>query len=434
MTISSSLQASVSGLNANATALATISDNIANSSTFGYKRTMTDFHSMVLGTGPNNRYLAGGVITTNEKLISERGLLVGTENPMDIAIDGNGMIPVTDTAAMQAGKTPLPLSLMTTGSFTADSEGYLTSPTGEVLLGWPVDADGTVPSFPRDTASGLEAVNVYSNQYAANPTENIDLAVNLPAAETAADADGEPIDMTIEYFDNLGASQTLTVTYTPTVPATGSSNEWNVTIEDSSSGGAVIGEYTMTFDDATGDGGTLANVATITGNAYDTATGSIELTTASGPVSLNIGGLNDPDGMTQLATSFAPTDLKVDGSPVGSLIGVEIDEAGMVYAYYDTGYSRPIYQVPLADVPNVDGLAPESNGTYRVTDESGAYWLWDAGDGPTGGTIGYAREASTTDINVEMTTLIQTQRNYSSNAKVVQTVDEMLQEVTNLKR
>ena len=60
--------------------------------------------------------------------------------------------------------------------------------------------------------------------------------------------------------------------------------------------------------------------------------------------------------------------------------------------------------------------------------------LWDAGDGPTGGIQGYSREGSNVDVASELTQLIQTQRAYSSNAKVIQTVDEMLQETTNLKR
>ncbi|MEL7416600.1 MAG: flagellar basal body rod C-terminal domain-containing protein, partial [Pseudomonadota bacterium] len=61
-------------------------------------------------------------------------------------------------------------------------------------------------------------------------------------------------------------------------------------------------------------------------------------------------------------------------------------------------------------------------------------YLWDAGDGPTGSTVGFSREQSTTDIAGELTSLIETQRAYSSNAKIIQTVDEMLQETTNIKR
>ena len=85
-------------------------------------------------------------------------------------------------------------------------------------------------------------------------------------------------------------------------------------------------------------------------------------------------------------------------------------------------------------MPSVNGLIAMDNQTYKVSPDSGPFYLWDAGDGPTGQVVGYAREASNTDVAAELTDLIQTQRAYSSNAKVIQTVDEMLQETTNIKR
>ena len=62
MTISSSLSAGVAGLNANATKLASISDNIANSGTYGYKRASTEFANMVITSARGSgTYSAGGV-------------------------------------------------------------------------------------------------------------------------------------------------------------------------------------------------------------------------------------------------------------------------------------------------------------------------------------------------------------------------------------
>ena len=106
----------------------------------------------------------------------------------------------------------------------------------------------------------------------------------------------------------------------------------------------------------------------------------------------------------------------------------------MLRATYDTGFVRTLYQIPLVDVPNLNGLTALNSQTYQVSTTSGSFFLWDAGDGPTGSIAGYAREGSTTDVAAELTDLIQTQRAYSSNAKVIQTVDEMLQETTNIKR
>ena len=101
---------------------------------------------------------------------------------------------------------------------------------------------------------------------------------------------------------------------------------------------------------------------------------------------------------------------------------------------FDTGASRVIYQVPLVDVPNPNGLISMDKQIYMPSPESGSFFLWDAGDGPVGDVVPFAREESSTDVANELTAMIQTQRAYSSNAKVIQTVDEMLQETTNIKR
>lgn len=88
----------------------------------------------------------------------------------------------------------------------------------------------------------------------------------------------------------------------------------------------------------------------------------------------------------------------------------------------------------MADVANPNGMRVFDNQTFGISDESGSMYLWDAGSGPVGSVQGYALEELATDIATELTQLIQTQRAYSSNAKVIQTVDQMLEETTNLKR
>lgn len=435
MTISSSLSAGVAGLNANATRLATISDNIANSATYGYKRASADFESLVIGGGAGaGTYSAGGVRATTQRLIDEHGPLISTSNAMDIAISGRGMLPVTQEAFLNNSGEDTPMLVTTTGSFRTDQDGILKTETGLVLLGWPADADGNVGTYPRDTVTALEPVRVQVNQQSGDPTTRMNLGVNLPAVDTESTASGDPLPLSIEYFGNLGTSESLDVTFTPTVPATGSSNTWTMEIRDSASNGAVIGEYTLTFDDSRANGGTLASVAAISGGAYDPADGALDLTVAGGPMQVTIGKIGDPNGLTQLSDSFAPTSITKDGSPVGNLTSVEIDVNGYVTATYDTGFTRTIYQVPLVDVPNPNGLISHSNQTYQVSPQSGSFFLWDAGSGPTGEVIGFTREGSTTDVAGELTNLIQTQRAYSSNAKVIQTVDEMLQETTNIKR
>jgi flagellar hook protein FlgE len=434
LSISSSMNAGVAGLAAQASHLATISDNIANASTAGYKRMTTDFAAMVLDAGPG-RYTAGGVRAHDLRLVESRGSLTTTSNATDLAIAGRGMLPVT-TASALAGGGERPFYMTPTGSFFPDSAGYLRSASGLVLLGVPVGPDGQPPGFPRTTADGLVPVRIQANEIVGAPTSTMRVAANLPASATEAGSPGRPQELSVTYYDNLGRGRQLLFTFSPVVPAAGDppTNRWTVTVADSAQGGAVIGEYGMAFDDSPGSGGRLAAVTTTSGGPYDPATGTIAVTTASGPVEIDLGRPLQPGGFTQLAADFSPIAMTRDGFPAASLTGVEVDPAGFVVARYDSGDTRRLYQIPVVDVPNPNGLTALDGQTYEASQASGGFILWDAGDGPTGALQGYAREESSVDVAQELTQLIKTQRAYSSNAKVIQTVDEMLQETTNLKR
>ncbi|MFO7758289.1 MAG: flagellar hook-basal body complex protein [Roseovarius sp.] len=433
MTISSSLNAGVSGLNANASRLASISDNIANSSTFGYRRVESNFESLVLSQN-GGKYSAGGVRATTQRLIDEGGSLVTTSNATDLAVRGRGFIPVALASEVRAGNGAPEMLLTSTGSFRTDSEGRLVTESGQVLLGWPAGPDGTIPNFPRDTSDRLEPVQINVNQLTGEPTTEINLGVNLPATETDAGANGTPQQLSVEYFDNLGRSETVGVTFTPNQPAIGSSNQWTMTLTDSAQGGALIGEIIVEFDDARASGGELLSVTGPDSGAYDGTTGRLTVNVDGGPMELNIGRLNTSEGLTQLSNRFAPLSISKDGTPVGSMTSAEVDENGFVRAFFDTGATRVIAQVPLVDMPNPNGMVSLDSQTYRPSLDSGPFFLWDAGDGPTGEIVGFARQESATDVAGELTSMIQTQRAYSSNAKVIQTVNEMLQETTNIIR
>ncbi|MEM5477964.1 flagellar hook-basal body complex protein [Pacificibacter sp. AS14] len=430
MSLSSSLSAGVAGLSANATRLATISDNIANSGTYGYKQAETEFSALVLtGNQGSGVYSAGGVLASTTRLIQESGALVSTSNATDLAISGRGMLPVTTVDSIDNSGDE-PMMMTTTGSFHTDEDGVLKTDSGLVLLGWPADADGSIATYARDTVSDLEPVVINANQTAGDPTTEMNLGVNLPAE----DADGD-YPLSVEYFGNLGTSESLDIVFSP---STTTDNTWTMTMSDSASNDATIGEYTLVFDDTREQGGTLFSVTATTNNpatsSYTSSSGVLSLEVDGGSLDVTIGQLGDTNGLTQLSDSFSPTSIIKDGSPVGNLTSVEVDENGYMTATYDTGFTRTIYQIPIVDVPNYNGLTSLSDQAYQVSPSSGSFFLWDAGDGPTGAVIGYSRESSTTDVASELTDLIQTQRAYSSNAKVIQTVDEMLQETTNIKR
>ena len=195
MTISSSLNAGVAGLSVNASRLAAISDNIANSATFGYKRMEADFHSMVISSNGGS-YSAGGVRVTSQRLIDQRGSLVSTSNPTDLSVRGRGFLPVASASEIAVGNGQLML-LTTTGSFRTDDEGFLRTESNLVLLGWPALPDGSIPPVPRDTSAGLRPVQINVNQFTGDPTTRLSLGVNLPATETASTGTGQSRELSV---------------------------------------------------------------------------------------------------------------------------------------------------------------------------------------------------------------------------------------------
>lgn len=435
MTISSALNAGVQGLSVNAVRLGTISNNIANSDTFGYKRAEAEFTSLVV-EGKSTSYSAGGVRVLTTTDVSAEGSLVTTGNETDISVSGRGFLPVTTIGDL--GEADPNLYLTQTGSFYPDENGTLRTLSGVVLMGWPAQSDGSLGNVSRQSSTDLEPVQIATSQFQSSPTTLMNLGVNLPATgtEVGADVDAE-YEISIGYYDNLGKEQTLTGVFTPVVPASGgASNQWNVVLNDNSTGTPVqVSSFTVTFSDTTADGGSVQSVTTTDGSSvYDDETGNISLTLPSGEVEVTVGAPGSIGALTQFAANFAPGNLSKDGAPIGDLVTVELDELGRLQAVYDTGYRQTLYHIPLADVSNPDGLKAENNQTFTLSQSSGDIYLWNAGAGPVGETIGYSLMESTVDVASELTSLIETQRAYSSNAKIIQAVDEILQETNNIIR
>lgn len=434
MSISSSMNAGVAGLRANATRLATISDNIANSGTYGYRRANTSFHSMVVGSGGAGQgsYAAGGVRTSTTRLVDQGGTLIGTDNATDIALSGRGFLPVTTELGAQLQDGSAPLRLATTGSFRTDAAGLLKDSAGNTLLGVPAGRDGVVAAFPRDSAAALRPVRIDPNEIMFRETSRIDFAVNLPATETLSTATGDTIELSAEFFNTLGLSDRINIELEPTLAVgAGPSNTWTMTVSHPEL--PALPPFTLLFDATPGNAGKLASVTPAPG-AYDPATGEITLMIGGQDVAFFIGGAAHDTGITQRGPTFSPLGMSQDGAGVGNFVGLTIDADGFLEAIYDQGFRRTLYRIPIIDVPNPNGLTSLSSQTFQVSRESGPFFMWDAGTGPVGEFIGFALQESATDVAAELTGLIQTQRAYSSNAKVIQTVDEMFQETTNIKR
>jgi flagellar hook protein FlgE len=435
MSLSSALNAGVAGLSVNATRLAVISDNIANTSTNGYRRSDVSFSSLVTPSS-SNAYSAGGVTVSAFRDVVSAGSLISTGNATDISVSGRGMLPVTTAASVELSSAERPFEMVATGSFSRDEDGYLVTRSGLALLGWPTDAEGMLlGAVIRESPSSLVPVQISPFLTVSEPTTEMTLGINLPASETEVGAAGKPFETTIEYFDSVGRDFLIRAEFTPIVPAVGSSNQWQVAFFDSATSATVpIAEYDLVFDATRTGRGSLLSVTPVGAAPYDPLTGISQVTVADGPINIFIGSPSVPGGLIQLDSPFAPTNVSKNGAPAGNLQSLQVSDQGVLEAIYDTGQTRALFQIPIVNVPNPNGLTALDGQAFAPSPDSGGIYLWDANNGPVGGIVGFSLQQSAVDVARELTDLIQTQRAYSSNATTIRTVDEMLQETTNLKR
>ncbi|MEO1470990.1 MAG: flagellar hook-basal body complex protein, partial [Pseudomonadota bacterium] len=403
MTLSSSLSAGVAGLQANASRVATISDNIANASTLGYKRADIDFEAL-LAPAAASSYTAGTVRSTVVRDIGAPGPIIASDSALDLAIAGEGFLPVTDASALGGAVNPVPFKMTTTGGFTRDAEGFLTTATGLALTGWRTTADGELPApVSRDGPRDLEPVQVTSFLTFAAATTEADLVVNLPASATEAGGTGDPYTVILEYFDSLGSSRELQAIFTPQVPATGRSSTWELEVfEGTDAAAPSLGTADIVFDESRERGGRILSVTDGGGAIFDPVTGQLNVTTSDGPIDLFIGAPGLDTGITQLDGTFATVSISANGAPSGKLARLEFDDAGFLSAIYDSGAQVSLYQIPVVTVQNPNNLAIEDGQAFSITPLSGLPTLEDAGAGSAGPIEAFSRQESTVDIAREL--------------------------------
>ena len=184
MSINSAMLAGVTGLTANASALAATSDNIANVNTVGYKRNQTNFSDMVTAASTQD-YSAGGVQALTTAYVTQQGLLQSTSSPTDLAISGSGFFITTGSPSNVSSTQP---RLFTrAGSFTVDSQGFLKNAAGLYLQGWLADTPGAITTHPSNIGL-LKSINVSTVGGAAGATTTASVNANLQASQTMSQA------------------------------------------------------------------------------------------------------------------------------------------------------------------------------------------------------------------------------------------------------
>lgn len=419
MGLFSMLRTSASGMAAQATRLSTVADNIANAGTTGYKRASAEFSSLFLTSG-KSEYISGSVNTNVRYFVSEQGSFKFTTSVTDLGIKGSGFFVVAGENGQQY--------LTRAGSFVPDGDGNLVNAAGFKLMGFSLA--GGNPSLVSNGTAGLQVISVGSLTLQANATTQGSLFVNLPSNATAAVPANLPSanaatatfdgKTSLIAYDNLGNEVTLDVYSTKTA-----ANTWEVTVFDRAAAGPGGGfPYTS---------GPLSTT-TLT---FDPTTGDLD---ASSPTSISVAIPNgatmtlDMSETSQLAAVYTVFKASVNGNAPSKVDRVEISDDGTMYSVFENGARNAMYRIPLADVPSPDNLQPLAGNVYVTSAESGDIQVGFAKDAGFGVVVSGALEQSTVDLASELTTMIESERNYTANSKVFQTGADLMDVLVNLKR
>jgi flagellar hook protein FlgE len=424
-------QQGLSGLNSASIHLDVISRNIANSNTVGYKSGTTQFsdvfaRSISGATGGAEIGIGARVLGIAKEF--NQGKLTSTENPLDVAINGEGFFKLADDGAYVYTRN---------GQMRLDKDGYLVSNTDLRVRGYtsPVlDTFGNISGFETEGD-----IKVDFNPIPAVATDQVMIGLNLDANSAVPasafptgtiPATGIPANSynhasTIAVLDSLGNKHDLNLYYVKTA-----ANAWNMYATSDNAAGSTIYDFgALTFDTA--------------GNLTAPASGS--LPAAAVPINVDSAGQDvDPltitflfnDGGTpiisQYASSFGVHQLDINGTGSGEFASLSIAPDGTMTGVYSNGQTKKIAQMLLASFRDPQKLTSLGANQYQATDAAGPEIANKPGQGIAGLLQSGSVEDSNVDLTQELVNLIVAQRTYQANAQTVRTQSDLLQTLVNI--
>jgi len=425
-------QQGLSGLNVSSKSLQVIGNNVANANTFGAKTARAEFADMYaasLNGGGSNNIGIGATIAAVAQQFTQ-GNITTTENPLDIAINGDGFFKVQRWDAMTNGDlTPSGERLFTrNGQFKVDNLGYIVNNQGHKLLD-----EGDQPIKLALTGGSAQA------------TSSILMDINL----NASDSPDDPFDATA--FPPLNGTYTFSTTQT-LYDGSGQSvaidyyyrksgdDTWDVYTAVNGNYlpvGAGTPSFQLEFDPTTSR---PTRVTDYNGTDYTTTgtMGIVPLPPFSG-ADVGISTLSsvnstiDWSNATQYAGKSVINELQQNGYPRGDFSSFSIDSTGAIQVRYTNGQTVNEGQIGLARFNNPQGLEPKGGNEWGQTAASGPAQYGNPGAGRLGLLQGGALEESNVDLTGELVNMIVAQRTYQANAQTIKTEDQVLQTLVNIR-
>jgi flagellar hook protein FlgE len=426
MGLMNAMDAGASGMNAEGQALGVVGDNLANTNTVGFKESRAVFED-VLGGAVGSNGAGAGVRMARSQQIFAQGALLSTGQPTDLALSGDGFFVVKGTIDGVSGDF-----YTRAGQTSLSASGQVVNPDGLPFEGYAATGKGT---FSPQTGP----IQVSTAALKPSATSALTITANLDSTATAPAA----------AFDPQNPATTSNFSTTMSVyDSLGNAHQVNVYFDKNASGGW---DYHALANGSEVAGGTPGQNTEIAGGTltFDSSGALQSQTTTGGTVSFNGAAPNQPltmnfgtpiaaggtglGGTTQFASPSAVSSQSQDGYASGALTGITVDGNGVVDATYDNGQQIAVAQLAIAKFQSNDGLGRAGHNLWTATQDSGAAALGTAGSGGRASVVSGSLEQSNVDIASQFVDMISHQRAFQADSKTITTVDEMLQDLVNLK-
>jgi flagellar hook protein FlgE len=446
----------LSGLSASAKNLDAIGNNVANAGTVGFKGAQAEFADVYAASlnGAGATQVGIGVKVAQVAQQFTQGNITSTNNPLDVAINGNGFFRMSTGGAITYSRN---------GQFQLDKTGYMVNATGARLTGYVANTNGILSTgSPAD-------IQINTADLAPLETKGVSTKLNLDSRAVAKDLTTTPFNpndpttytnaSSVSVYDSLGNAHILQTFYIKThpyvdplspTPGTGLSDpagtlaQWDVygTIDGNllpaELGSANAGQIgSLTFQ---ADGTILPPVVPggiqpygFTGLLIPVATGANNPIGGDPAVPPGVGVNLDFAGTTQYGSVFGVNALTQDGYASGRLSGFSLSDNGTIVGRYTNGQTNVLGQVVLSNFPDPNGLTSLGANQWIETTKSGPPLTGAPGSGGLGAVQSSAVEDSNVDLTSELVNMITAQRNYQANAQTIKTQDQVLQTLVNLR-
>ncbi len=388
-----SFNIALSGINAINTELDAISNNIANAGTYGFKSSRANFAAMYAG-----QQAMGTEASSLTQSIDVGGGILTTGRSLDASLQGRGFFVTRDTSGAEV--------YTRVGIFSVDKEGYLSDSFGRRVQGYAALAGSAALGAFGD-------LRVPTGQIPAQASTTLNYVGNLSAdwtPPTVVPFDStDPLSfngsMVSVVYDSLGVQHSVTQYFVKT-----GTNQ--VTVHYTTDGTAVPTTTVLDFNTS----GQLTAPAGAVALALGTPVGAA-------PLTLNVSYA----GTTQSAGEATTTTNASNGYAAGTYLGLQLAEDGGVLAQYSNGEKQRIGTLAVATFPAEGALIQVSDTAWTTSSASGMPLYSTPGVGMAGGLTPGTLEQSNVDMTSQLVQLMNSQRNYQANSKVIAAQNEMMQ-------